>query len=100
MWYVGACRDAVLGKHREAIRAAGARNKADSIALVGSVARGDDSGDSDCDFLARFKHGASLFDQAGLKLELEELLGCDVDVISVGGLKDKHSGILADAISL
>lgn len=41
-----------------------------------------------------------LFDQAGLKLELEELLGCDVDVISVGGLKDKHRGILADAISL
>ena len=100
MGYMGARRDAVLGKHREAIRAAAARNKADSIALVGSVARGDDSDDSDCDFLARFKQGASLFDQAGLKLELEELLGCDVDVISVGGLKDKHRGILADAISL
>ena len=56
--------------------------------------------DSDCDFLVQFKDGASLFDQAGLKLDLEELLGSDVDVISVGGLKDKHRGILADAISL
>ena len=93
-------RDAVLGEHREAIRAAAARNKAESIALVGSVARGDDTDDSDCDFLARFMEGASLFDQAGLKLDLEKLLGCDVDVVSAGGLKDKHSGILADAISL
>jgi len=100
MGHMGTRREAVLGEHRQAIRAAAARNKADSIALVGSVARGDDTDDSDCDFLARFQQGASLFDQAGLKLDLEELLGCDVDVISVGGLKDKHSGILADAISL
>ena len=97
---MGTRRDAVLGEHREAIRDAAARNKADSIALVGSVARGDDTDDSDCDFLARFVEGASLFDQAGLKLDLEKLLGCDVDVVSVGGLKDKHSGLLADAISL
>ena len=62
--------------------------------------RGDDNDDSDHDFLARFKDGASLFDQAGLKLELEELLGGDVDVISAGGLKDKHRGILQDAIAL
>ena len=90
----------MLGKHREAIRAAAARNKADSIALVGSVARGDDTDDSDCDFLVRFAHGASLFDQAGLKLDLEKLLGCCVDVVSLGGLKGKHSGIVADAILL
>ena len=60
MGLVGARRDDVLGKHREAIRAAAARNKVASIALVGSVARGDDSDDSDYDFLARFKDGASL----------------------------------------
>ena len=64
---------------------------------VGSVARGDDS---DYDFLARFAEGASLFDLAGLQLDLKELLGRDVDVISVGGLKDKHQGILNDAITL
>ena len=93
-------REDVLGKHRADIRAAAARNKAESIALVGSVARGDDNDDSDHDFLARFKAGASLFDQAGLKLELEELLGGNVDVISAGGLKDKHRGILQDAIAL
>ena len=93
-------RERVLGEHRKAIRAAAAANKADSIALVGSVARGDDTDDSDYDFLVTFNKDASLFDQAGLRLDLKELLGCHVDVISVGGLKEKHSGILDDAISL
>lgn len=73
---MGARRDDVMGKHREAIRAAAARNRAESIALVGSVARGDDGEGSDYDFVAQFEDGASLFDMAGLKLDLDELLGC------------------------
>ena len=93
-------RDRVLGEHREAIAAAAAANKATSIALVGSVARGDDGPDSDYDFLATFAKGASLFDHAGLELALEDLLGDDVDVISRGGLKPKHAEVLADAIPL
>ena len=93
-------RDDVLVKHRQAIRQAAARRKAESIALVGSVARGDDRDHSDYDFLARFSKGASLFDLAGLRLDLEELLGHEVDVISVGGLKDKHQSMLDDAITL
>ena len=93
-------RDDILTMHREPIRQAAARRKADSIALVGSVARGDDSDDSDYDFLAQFAKGASLFDLAGLQLDLQELLGRDVDVISVGGLKGKHRSMLDDAITL
>ena len=93
-------RDDVLIKHREAIRQAAARRKADSIALVGSVARGDNSDDSDYDFLAHFAKGASLFDLAGLQLDLQELLGRDVDVVSVGGLKGKHRSMLDNAITL
>lgn len=93
-------RDLILGEHREAIRAAAAANKASSIALAGSVARGEDTAGSDCDFLATFEAGASLFDLAGLRLDLQELLGGDVDVISVGGLKPKHADMLAEAITL
>lgn len=92
-------REDVLTKHREAIRQAAARRKADSMALVGPVARGDDN-DSDYDFLARFAEGASLFDLAGLQSDLTELLRHDVDVISVGGLRDKHRGMLDDAVTL
>lgn len=67
---------------------------------MGSVARGDDTVDSDYDFLARFTEGASLFDLAGLQDDLRDLLGRDVDVISAGGIKEKHRGILRDAITL
>ena len=93
-------RDDVLGKHREAIRQFAARRKVDSIAIVGSVARGEDGDDSDYDFLARFTEGASLFDLAGLQLDLEELFSHEVDVISAGGLKGKHRSMLDDAITL
>ena len=60
-------RDLVLGEHREAIVAAAAANKATSIALVGSVARGDDDADSDYDFLATFEEGSCLVDLARLQ---------------------------------
>ena len=79
--------------------AAAAANKATSIALVGSVARGDDA-----DFLATFEEGSCLVDLARLQGALERLLGSDVDVVSVGGLKpDRYAGhraMLAEAITL
>lgn len=97
-------RDRVFGEHREAICAAAAENKATSIALVGSVARGGDGPDSDYDFLVTFAKGASLFDQAGLRIALRELLLAEVDVISVGGLKpdryEGHRAMLTEAIPL
>ena len=64
------------------------------------MARGEDAEGSDYDFVATFARGATLFDQTGLKLDLETLLGCDVDVISTGGLTDRHRGIRRDAITL
>ena len=93
-------RDEVLNEHRDAIRRAAFHHKADSIALIGSVARGDDTSDSDYDFLARFGKGASLFDLAGLKLALQDLLGRDVDVISSGSLKERHRKMVDEAIAL
>ena len=94
------CRDRVLGECREAIGAAAATNRGTWIALVGSVARGDDSPDSDCDFLVAFENGASLFDLAHLQLELASILGRDVDVTSTGSLDPEHAGLLADAVNL
>ena len=97
-------RDQILGTHREAIRAAAAANKATSIALVGSVATGDDTPASDIDFLATFEPGADLFDVGGLLADLEELLGGQVDVIDAGALKpakrEGHRAMLAEAIPL
>ena len=54
-----------------------------SAALFGSVARFEDSIESDVDFLVEYKDGVSLFDVAELKRELEKKLGRKVDLVSV-----------------
>jgi predicted nucleotidyltransferase len=65
-----------------AIRSLAAKYRAENVRLFGSVARGEAKADSDIDLLVHFAEGASLLDQVGLKQELEELLGCPVDVVS------------------
>jgi len=55
-------------------------------AIFGSMARGDETQDSDIDLLVEFKGRKSLLDLAGLKLELEELLGRQVDVVTYASL--------------
>ena len=55
-------------------------------AVFGSMARGEGTQDSDIDLLVEFKGRKSLLDLAGLKLELEELLGRQVDVVTYASL--------------
>ena len=93
-------RDEVLVKHREAILAAAKRSKARSIALVGSVARGEDTADSDYDFLVDFDKGVTLFDIGGLEADLEDLLGHSVDVVPRSCVRESCHGMFEDAISL
>jgi predicted nucleotidyltransferase len=68
--------------------------------MFGSVARGEDGPSSDIDFLVDFEPGSSLFDLLHLQDELAELLGCDVDVVSTGGLKATDDHIRREAIPL
>jgi len=91
-------RDSVLLVHRQAIKDAAARRKAKSIALIGSVARGDDADDSDCDFLVDFESEASIFDVCGLESDLEKLLGSVVDVVDSAGSGERRRVILEDML--
>jgi predicted nucleotidyltransferase len=54
--------------------------------VFGSVVRGEDRPDSDLDLLVEMPAGASLLDLAGLKLDLEKLLGREVDVVTFRSL--------------
>lgn len=54
----------------------------DSIRVFGSVARGDARPDSDVDFLVHILPGCSLFDLGGIYVDLAELVGHKVDVVS------------------
>lgn len=50
-----------------------------SMFLFGSVARNEQREDSDVDVCVEMK--PNLFNRAGVKIYLQELLGCDVDVV-------------------
>ena len=72
-----------LAEHRTQLRAMGVK----SLALFGSVARGDDRPDSYIDLLVEFQ-GRATFDQyTDLKFLLEDLLGRRVDLVSSRGLR-------------
>jgi predicted nucleotidyltransferase len=50
------------------------------VRVFGSVARGEATPESDVDILVSFRDGASLYELSGLWQDLEELLGCQVDL--------------------
>lgn len=53
------------------------------LALFGSVARGEEDGDSDVDIAVRFGRRVSLFDLVDLQLSLQQILSRSVDLIPV-----------------
>ena len=89
-----------LRANSTAIRQIAARHKASSIAIFGSVARGEDTENSDYDFLVTFEKNSSLLDTAALMNDLEDFLGSHVDVVSIGGLKPRDRRIREEAIPL
>ena len=53
------------------------------------MARGDARRDSDIDFLVDMEPGRSLFDLGGLLMDLQDLLGREVDVVTEKGLRER-----------
>lgn len=70
-----------------------------SLAVFGSVARNTARDRSDIDLLVEFHRTPDLIEFAGVKLRLEELLGCRVDLVTRGGIRPEHRRrILKEAI--
>ena len=92
--------DTLRGEKRaEILRVAeihGARN----IRVFGSVVRGDNRDDSDIDMLVEFEEGKTLFDLIGLKLDLQNLLGATVDVVTPNSLRYIRDRVLAEALPI
>lgn len=58
------------------------RYKVKSLAVFGSMARGDDHEESDVDILVEFEGPATFDNFMGLKLDLEDLFGRRVDLLT------------------
>jgi predicted nucleotidyltransferase len=76
---------ATLRRHEGDLRARGIRH----VAVFGSVARGENSPESDLDILVDIdpKAGLTVFDYVGLKEFIASLFDAPVDVVSRDGLK-------------
>ncbi len=72
---------------REPILAIAAAYGASHVRIFGSVARGEATATSDIDFLVEMAADRSLLDRIGLRQALSDLLGCEVDVVSLANVR-------------
>ena len=88
----------LLAEKREEILRLAASRGARNVRVFGSVARGEAREDSDIDLLVDIELGRSLLDVVGLWLDLQELLGRKVDLLTEGGVnRHLRARILAEA---
>lgn len=94
----GATPSEILARNIDAVRAIIARYPVSNPRLFGSAARGEDTERSDLDILVDPTDDTSLFDLAGIKIDLEALLGTVVDVATPDALRPGHrERVLRDA---
>lgn len=88
-------------RFREAILRIAREHGAINVRIFGSVARGEAGPESDVDFLVDLEPGRSLFDLGALLMDLQELLGCRVDVATAAGLRPAiRVTVLKEAVPL
>jgi predicted nucleotidyltransferase len=91
----------LLQEKREAILQLAAKHGARNVRVFGSVARHEADEQSDIDFLVEMEPGRSLLDMGGFLMDLRELLGREVDVVTERGLKPRiRDRVLQEAVAL
>jgi hypothetical protein len=87
-----------LQSNRAAIRIVVESHRALNPRVFGSVVRGQDTDDSDLDILIDPTPETTLFDIGAIRLELRQLLGVKVDVLTPNALPDGfRARVLAEA---
>ena len=74
--------DELLKEKRQDILRIAAQHGAYNVRVFGSVVHGEAGPDSDVDFLVEMGPDRSLFDLGGLLMDLQALLGREVDVVT------------------
>lgn len=81
--------DKLLKEHRENILSIAAKHGAQNVRVFGSVVRGENGPRSDVDFLVEMESGRSLLDMGGMLMDLQDLLGVEVDIVTENGLRKR-----------
>ena len=90
-----------LQERRTQVLAIAAKHVAYNVRVFGSVARHDADSASDIDLLVDMEPERSLLDLGGLLMDLQELLGCPVDVVTEKGLRGRiRERVLKEATAL
>ena len=77
------------------------RHGAHNVRLFGSVARGETTETSDLDLLIEMEPGRNLLDVIAIKQDLEDLLGCKVDVVTEAAISPYlKENVLREAVRL
>jgi predicted nucleotidyltransferase len=91
----------MLAEQRAEILRLAEAYRTEKVRVFGSVARGDNTQLSDVDLLVSPRPGCSLFDLGGLLEDLQDLLGCRVDLVTEDGLKPRlRERVLREAVPL
>jgi predicted nucleotidyltransferase len=91
----------VVQNKRDAILRIATQYGASNVRIFGSVARCETGPESDVDVLIHLEPGRSLLDIIAIKQELEELLGCNVDVLTEASISPYlRERILLEAVRL
>jgi predicted nucleotidyltransferase len=91
----------LVADNRDRLLAAAELWNAHDVRLFGSLARGEDTADSDVDLLVAFNDQARPLDVVSLTCDAEEILGVRVDVGTVESLRpDVRDDALNDAVLL
>ena len=90
-----------LSLHRSQIREIALRRRVSSVRVFGSALQGDDSADSDLDLLVAPTAQTTLMDIGAIRFELKQLLGIQVDVLTLNSLPASfRDPVLREAIAV
>lgn len=90
-----------LRAHKDKIEHLAKLHGARNIRVFGSVARAEDTSDSDIDFLIDMEESRSLFDLIGFKQDIEAMFDRPADVLTERGISPYlRERILDEAVTL
>ncbi|NJN94853.1 MAG: nucleotidyltransferase family protein [Anaerolineales bacterium] len=91
----------ILKSKQEIILQIAAQHGGRNVQVFGSLARGEATPQSDLDLLVTLEPGRSLLDLIAIKQDLEDLLGCQVDVVTEAAISPyMKEQVLKEAVSL